>query len=131
MLNFGPEFIDQAWDHFPIMRDHLKGKWLLHTKKAAEEQGYVDANSFVNWFVNLDNSNREILLDWVTKNHVSFAEFKLYEKLECLEPSCEEYGNVRYIKNDLVANTDMEIDVKCHKCSSYLRFVDPPQGIAL
>lgn len=60
--NFPYGFIDKVWSDNKHMADHLNDKFHVYRSNDGTQ-------TFFRWFMNLDEGNKEKLINWIDKNY--------------------------------------------------------------
>lgn len=62
--NFQHNFIEEVWKSEPSLANHLRSKFDSFAKQLGSgTMGYF------RWFMELDNGNKEQLVNWITENY--------------------------------------------------------------
>lgn len=72
VYNFPCEFIDEVWEDNDRIKNHLIDKFDGHFIKANGNSVYC----FLNWFMELDEDNKEKLLSWIDDNYLAHTFLK-------------------------------------------------------
>jgi hypothetical protein len=62
--NFKHDFIEQVWKAEPNMANHLRSKFNMYAERLGS-----GTQGFFRWFMELDQTNKETLTNWIEANY--------------------------------------------------------------